>query len=169
MNRKGDFAEGFVEFASIPVIVMVLVGFWFILINVPKEKNKELITDFKLNQERLTLLNLLKTPISMDFNNDGTIDDGNMADLVVFSYKKNDFNDFNRISKEKINQLFTNTKCAWSINVFQNGNQIDSVLSGNNNIFSRNFISNATIPVDEKTTVTIFYVDNLMHHENGDC
>ena len=169
MNKKGDFAEGFVEFASIPVIVLVLVGFWFVLIHVPKEKNKELITDFKLNQERLTLLNILKTPNNMDFNDDGTIDDGNLADVIVFSYKKNDFNDFNKISKEKINQLFTNTKCTWSINLFQNGNQIDSVSSGNNNIFSRSFISNATIPIDEKTTITVFYKDNLINHYGGGC
>lgn len=169
MNRKGDFAEGFVEFASIPIIVIVLMGFWFLLLHESKEKNQETITNFKLNQERLTLLNLLKTPVSIDFNNDGSIEYGNVADLISYSYNKNDFNEFNKISKESISPLFADTKCSWSINVLQNGIQVDSVSSGNSYIFNSGFTSNATIPVDEKTTITVFYRDNLIEHGDGGC
>jgi hypothetical protein len=173
MNRKGDFMEFFGELVAIFIIALVLFTFFFIFSFSWGKKSDLKIMDVQIKQEKLTLLNILKTPVEEKIN--GLPEDSNIADLVVFSYKNNDYKDLNRILKTKENLLLKNTNCLWSMFVMEDDKIIDDIEDSqviNSNAlaqFHHMQITNTTIPVNITKSLIIFYGDNLIEDQYGTC
>lgn len=165
MNKKGD-AEILLEFATIIIVVMLLLSFWYFFFLAPQEKTKQSIKEleFKLQQERLTILNLLKTDAEFDLNGDNILDKGNMADLLVFSYTNNNFDKFSESTKEKLGLLFKDTKANWNIKVFDENEK----LIWSNNNFVPFFYSETSIiiPINNQDYLKVVYSDDLIYDIN---
>lgn len=178
MNKKGLFGETFVEIASLFAIILVLITFWYILAYAPNLKAGQEISQIIGSEEKLTLLNLLRSNINFDINNDGILESVNLADVIVYSYENNNYNAFNGVAKEKLSVLFKDMNCKWSLTVFDDSKIVNSIGSKgdfsaiNNEGIARNKriqSADVSLPVDNKKILTIKYGDNLIESENGSC
>ncbi|MBI2670986.1 hypothetical protein HYX18_03350 [Candidatus Woesearchaeota archaeon] len=167
MNKKGSLAEVLVELFAIFVIAIILISFWYLMVFSPKEKIKRGIVEVTNKQEKLTLLDLLKTSIRYDFDNDLVLDDGNIADLIVYSYKKGNYDDFKKITEEKIGLLFDGTKCSFYLGIFEDDKLIVSM--GSLSFKTSVQTANAIIPIAEKKFLYINYEDDLSDYRSGGC
>jgi hypothetical protein len=173
MNKKGDFMEFFGELVAIFIIALILFTFFFIFSLSWSKKSDLKIMDVQIKQEKLTLLNILKTPVEEKIN--GLPDNSNIADLITLSYKNNDYTDLNRIIKSKEGILLKDTNCLWSMFIMDNKKIVDNIEDSqaiSSDVlakFNHMQITNATIPINITKSLTIFYGDNLIKDEHGTC
>ena len=120
----------------------------------------------------------MRSNINFDIDNDGILENINLADMLVYSYKNDNYKAFNGVIKEKLSVLFKDRNCKWSLTVFDGRKIINSIgsigefSSVNNEGTARNKrIQSASVllPVDNKKMLTIKYGDNLIESENGSC
>ena len=165
--------EFFGELVAIFVIALILFTFFFIFSFSWGKKSDLKIMDVQIKQEKLTLLNILKTPVEEKIN--GLPDNSNVADLLVLSYKNNNYDDFKRIVKSKEDLLFKNNGCRWTISIFDNKKLISSFGDFQiNNLedipsYSGIQMANITIPINNTKYLLINYGDNLIEEGYGYC
>jgi len=98
---------------SIATIGLVLVLFfaWFVFSGLRDDgkSKQEIIVERELNNNFI-LLNFLRTPFEFNGNN------GTIADLIVDSYYRDKYGEFEEISKTILNPLYDNNKCyEWNL------------------------------------------------------
>ena len=175
MNKKGDFIETLSEIVTIFILILIVTVFWYLIAFPSSNQNEERILQIQSHQEKITLLNFFKTPTKFDIDRDGIIDDVTIADVLIDSYNQGNFEDFNKMTREKLGKLFEGTTCHWSLNVFYDKKLIDSVVESpdagyqeiQGNIYER--IANITLPIDDTKSLLINYGDNLLDHSRGNC
>ncbi len=173
MNRKGDFLDFFGDFVTIFVIATILSALFFITSFDIGKKDTSKILQIQNDIHPMILLNLMKTPYSLDITNDGDYITTNIADLIVYSYKNDNFSKSKDAIKSQLRLLFINNQCIWSLNVYDQDKMIFSVGKFDINPYGLDNpnirLSNITIPVNTTKSLTIFYGDNLLDHEYGKC
>lgn len=174
MNKKGDFLDFFGDFVTIFVVAIILIALFFITsFNIDK-KNITKTLQIENNLHPMTLLNLMKTPYDLDIKNDDFNLNTNLADLLVDSYKNDDFSKAKEAIKTNLNPLFSDNQCVWSLNVYNKNN--DLIFSVGDFDINPSLIdnpkirmSNLTLPINSTDSLNVFYGDNLLDKEYGKC
>ena len=173
MNKKGDFVDFFGDFVTIFIVAIILSALFFITSYNMGKKDTLKILQIENNIHPMILLNLMKTSYVLDINNNVKNIDTNIADLIVNSYKNNDFSKAKDVIKSNLRHLFKDNSCTWSLDVYEKDKKVFSVGKfdvntynlDNPNIRSSNF----TIPVNITNELIVFYEDDLLGHEYGKC
>ncbi len=87
MNKKGYIGEGIVNLWAILLIVLLIVGFFFIFNvgNISKKGVKQMIESDRVSENNKLLINFLRTDVFVDEEK------MNFADLIAISYLSYDY------------------------------------------------------------------------------
>lgn len=122
LNKKGtgfdDWVPALVNMVFIVIIVLFFVGY-----KISKEDIKFSLIDIAIRNMETDefLLNYLQKNITLDINNDGIKDKIKMSDLIIFSFLKDEKDNYDILEEETkkiLMELKKSDKSGWNIRMY---------------------------------------------------
>jgi len=118
MNKKAQFVKwADVVFTCLVLLFVTVIMVYLSFAHSKNIENKvtELQTNIGAEDDLITLLN---QPVFFDFDNDGTAERATVADLLDYSYEKNDYDEFEKAIKEFLTPKYKTNARSWTIKIY---------------------------------------------------